>query len=185
MGLPALALFTSEEYLEFETKSKEKHEFYDGQIIAMAGASVRHMRIQTNLILALGNRFKANGRNCTPYASDARIFVERSKYFYPDVSVFCGKEITETWDSVANPEVVIEILSDSTASFDQNEKAAAYRQISSLKELVLIDSRVKTIAIFQKQADGAWLERIYDGAAAAVTIAGEEIPLDEIYRDVF
>ncbi len=143
MGLPALAVFSPDDYLDIEVRSQERHEYYDGHIIAMAGASRAHLDIQTNLIQALSNRFRASQRPCKPYSSDARAQVSRSKYFYPDVSVYCGNPDVDAQNNWKNPEVVIEILSDSTASFDQNEKAAAYRQMPSLKELVLIDSCAK------------------------------------------
>lgn len=168
-----------------EHRSQERHELYDGHIIAMAGGSKAHGIIQVNIINGLSNRFRDKKRPCRTFGSDTRTYVSETKYFYPDVSVFCGKPDVDALNNWRDPEVVIEILSESTASFDQNEKAAAYRQMPSLKELVLIDSRSKAITIFQKQADGAWLERIYDGGTTAVAIAGEEISLDEIYTDVF
>jgi Uma2 family endonuclease len=185
MGLPALALFSPEDYLTMENRSQEKHELYDGHIIAMAGGSRAHGIIQVNIINGTSNRFRDKKRPCRPFGSDTRVYVGETKYFYPDVSIFCGKPEVDSLNNWRNPEVIVEILSESTASFDQNEKAAAYRQIASLKELILIDSRVKAITIFQKQSDGAWLERSYDHKVAAVTLAGEELPLDEIYLDVF
>ncbi|GAB4426653.1 MAG: hypothetical protein OHK0011_08260 [Turneriella sp.] len=185
MGLPSLALFSAEEYLAFENLSPEKHEYFDGHIIAMAGASPAHNEIQTNLIRLLGNRFVETKRPCKPYASDTRVQVSQTKYFYPDVSVYCRAPDVDGLNNWKNPEVVIEIISDSTASFDQNEKAAAYKQMPSLKELVLIDSRVKAITIFQRQDDGAWVERSYGDQTVAVNIAGEELALAEIYEGVF
>ncbi len=185
MALPAPALFSPEEYLEIEMRSRERHEYYDGHIIAMAGAGRAHLEIQTNLIHALSVRFRASQRPCKPYSSDARAQVSKSKYFYPDVTVYCGKPDVDAQNNWKNPEVVIEILSDSTASFDQNEKAVAYRQMPSLKELVLIDSRLQAITIFQKQDDGAWVERSYGEETISVKIAGEELSLAEIYEGVF
>jgi len=184
VALPAPALLTPEEYLEFEMKSQEKHELYDGYLIAMAGAREPHRRIQTNLILALGNRFKSKGRNCIPYASDTRVHVSDARYFYPDVTIFCSKVIEDSWNNVKNPDVVIEILSESTASFDRNEKAAAYRQMPDLKQLVLIDSREKSITIYLRNNDGAWVETQHGAATAHVSIADENIALSEIYESV-
>lgn len=185
MGLPALNLFTPEEYLAFENPSPEKHEYYDGHIIAMAGASPAHNEIQTNLIRLLGNKFLGNKRPCKPYASDTRAFVSGTKYFYPDVSIYCRNPEVDSRNNWLNPEIVIEILSDSTASFDQNEKASAYRQMPSIRELVLIDSRAVAVTIFQKQADGAWVERSFGPGTEVVEIAGESLILNEIYQDVF
>ena len=178
MGLPSLALFSPEEYLQIESRSQEKHEYYDGHIIAMAGGSKAHGIIQVNIISGLSTRFREKKRPCRPFGSDTRAYVSDSKYFYPDVSVFCAEPDVDAQNNWRNPEIVIEILSDSTASFDQNEKAAAYRQIPSLQELVLIDSRSKAISIFQKQADNALLERSYDGKTNSDAIAGEELPLE-------
>jgi Uma2 family endonuclease len=185
MGLPALAVFSPEEYLEIEIRSQERHEYYDGHIIAMAGGSTSHGIIQVNLLTGLTNLFRDKKRPCRPFGSDTRVYVSDTKYFYPDVSIICGKPDVDVQNNWKNPEVVIEILSESTASFDQNEKAAAYRQMPSLKELVLIDSRVKAITIFQKQDDGAWVERSYGDQTVAVKIAGEELALAEIYDGVF
>lgn len=185
MGLPALSLFVAEDYLQMENISQSKHEFYDGHIIAMAGGTKAHGDIQTNIINRISNKFRGGRRPCKPYGSDTRVYVSDSKYFYPDISIFCQTPDVDLKNNWRNPEVVIEILSDSTSSFDQNEKAAAYKQMPSLKELVLIDSRAKAITIFQKQDDGAWVERSYGDNVAAVTVAGEELALDEIYLDVF
>lgn len=185
MGLPALAVFSPEEYLEIEIRSQERHEYYDGHIIAMAGGSTSHGIIQVNLLTGLTNLFRDKKRPCRPFGSDTRVYVSDTKYFYPDVSIICGKPDVDVQNNWKNPEVVIEILSESTASFDQNEKAAAYKQMPLLKELVLIDSRAKAITIFQKQDDGAWVERSYGDQTVAVKIAGEELALGEIYEGVF
>ncbi len=182
MALPAPALFTPEEYLEFEMKSQDRHELYDGYLIAMAGAKQPHRQIQTNLIATLAGRFKKSNRGCVPYASDTRVYVSHGRYFYPDMTVFCGKTVEDKWDNALNPDVVIEILSDSTASFDKNEKAAAYRQMPELKQLVLIDSREKHITIYLRNSEGAWVETQYGGATVQVSIADEDITLAEIYE---
>lgn len=168
-----------------ENKSEYRHELYDGQLIGMAGASRPHRDIQTNLITGLTNRFRASKRLCKPFGSDTRVFVDATKYFYPDVVISCGKMQTDALNTARDPEVVIEILSDSTASFDKNEKAAAYRQISTLQQLVLIDSRAKAIVIYSKQGDNSWLEKSYDGSVTSVQIADENLPVNEIYTDVF
>lgn len=185
MGLPALALFSAEEYLLIESRSLERHEFYDGHIIAMAGASKAHGDIETNIIHMLTTRFRNRQRPCKPYGSDTRVYVSETKYFYPDVSVFCHEPNVDLQNNWRNPEIVIEILSDSTALFDQNEKATAYRQLQTLQELVLIDSRAKRITIYERQADDAWIERNFDAGALSVTIANEELVVAEIYRDIF
>lgn len=142
------------------------------------------MRIQTNLIVALAGKFKARNRDCRPFASDARVHVDSSRYFYPDVTVFCSPTIEDAQHSKKNPDVVIEISSDSTASFDKNEKAAAYRQMSSLKQLALIDSRERAVTIYTRNSAGAWVETMHDAATTSVVIADEDVSFAAIYESV-
>ena len=184
MALPAPALFTVEEYLDFETKSQTKHEYYDGSIIAMSGASNPHLDIQTNLIVALSGKFKAAKKSCKPYASDMRVYVDETKYFYPAVTVFCGKISMDNRNTAKDPAVVIEILSPSTAAYDQNEKAAGYRQITALKQLVLIDSRRRSAVVYTRGDDRSWTEKMLGNEDAGVTIADVFVTFDEIYESV-
>jgi len=182
VALPALNLFSPEEYLEYEERSQDRHEYYDGHIIAMAGASARHMQIATNLITALTNRFRELRRPCRAFASDARVYVDSSKYFYPDVSIFCGAVDMDEQSRMGNPQVVIEILSPSTVAFDRNEKAAAYRAMPDLKQLVLIDSGERGGVDYTRASDNSWIESNFSATARSIVIADVEITFDELYE---
>src|SRR5690606_7579846 len=130
---------TAEEYLEFERSSEIKHEFYNGRVFAMAGAKRRHNLIALNI----GSEIRSNlkGKDCEAYPSDMRVLVaEFGLYTYPDVSVVCGKPEfqDDVLDTLLNPVLLIEILSDSTESYDRGRKFQHYRSIETLKEYVLV-----------------------------------------------
>ena len=133
--------YTVHEYLEMEKEALEKHEYYNGEIFAMSGASARHNVISINIIIALGIALK--NKNCRPYGSDMRIHIpENSLFTYPDISIICGDVIVskEDEETVTQPTVIIEILSPSTKNYDRGEKFMLYRAIPALKEYILIDS---------------------------------------------
>ena len=158
MGNAAKKLMTAIEYLDFERNSLEKHEFYNGEIYAMAGAKERHNLIVSNLIAAFHSKFK--NKPCVVYPSDMRVVIdEYNHYTYPDVSLICGerKFLDNKNDCLLNPNVVIEVLSDSTEKYDRGKKFEAYRNITSLNEYVLVSSEYKKIEIFTKTTDRKWL----------------------------
>lgn len=113
---------TAAEYLDMERNSPEKHEFYFGEIYAMAGAKENHNLIAGNLISLIHIQFK--GRPCCVYPSDLRVVVdEYSHYVYPDSVLVCGerKFLDKSNDSLLNPSAVIEVLSDSTETYDRGK----------------------------------------------------------------
>ena len=134
-------LYSIQEYLQMEKDSLEKHEYYKGEIFAMAGAGARHNVLYSNIF---GNLFSAlKGRNCRPYGSDMRIHIpENSLFTYPDISIICGDIISseEDEDTATQPTVIIEILSPSTKNYDRGEKFMLYRAIPALKEYILVDA---------------------------------------------
>ena len=150
--------FTEQEYLEFERESPTKNEFYCGEIFAMAGASLSHNSVVANLIFILIDQLK--NKPWRVYPSDLSLRVNKSGlYTYPDVSIFCGEPILVegTKDTVTNPTVLIEVLSDSTEKYDRGKKFQFYREIQSLKEYVLVSTTHKLVEIFRKNTDGNWL----------------------------
>jgi Uma2 family endonuclease len=146
-----------EEYLVFERESQKKHEFYKGEVFAMAGASPRHVVISSNLI---GNIYSAlKGNPCQPFGSDMRVHIPGNSLFtYPDLSIFCGDVVTadEEKDSAINPTVIIEILSSSTKSYDRGDKFKLYREISTLREYILVDSESISVEAFRINSSGHW-----------------------------
>src|SRR5262245_26620705 len=130
---------TREEYLEFERASEEKHEFFDGEVFAMAGARRRHNQIVINIGGELRQALRE--RTCEVYASDMRVRIpETNRYVYPDVTIACGEPRFEDAkeDTLVNPTIVFEVLSDSTEAYDRGDKFALYQTIPSLAEVVLV-----------------------------------------------
>jgi Uma2 family endonuclease len=139
---PALAYgrkhWSIDEYLEQEKSSDEKHEYFQGEVFAMAGATVQHNIIASTLLTELGSKLK--GKGCQPFGSDLRIHIPANTLFtYPDVSVFFGE---------VNPLVIIEILSRSTKTYDRGDKFKFYRDIITLREYVLVDSESILVEAF-------------------------------------
>ena len=172
---PALAYnkqkISIEEYLEMENASPEKHEYYRGEVFAMSGAKVPHVRITDNILTALKHKLK--GKPCQPFGSDLRIHVEANTLFtYPGISIICGDIISLNNDdyNVINPSVLIEVLSKSTRNYDRGEKFKLYRDIPTLKEYVLVDSEVVAVEIFRLNANHHWELEEYNN-----TVEGFEI----------
>jgi Uma2 family endonuclease len=179
--------FTIEEYLEMENASTEKHEYYKGEIFAMSGAKLNHNKISSNTQFAL--RSKLKGKPCKPYGSDLRVYIDSNSLFtYPDISIVCGKVETKNNDefNVLNPTVIIEILSSSTKNYDRGDKFKLYRDISSLKEYVLIDSEMIGVEIFRLNANRHWELEEYNSINNELYIQAIDttILLADIYEDV-
>ena len=176
-----------EAYLEMENASLEKHEYYKGEVFAMSGAKLPHNKIFKNL---LGNLFiKLKGKKCQPYGSDARIHIESNTLFtYPDISIVCGEVLTLNNDeyNVLNPTVIVEILSPSTKNYDRGEKFKLYRDISSLKEYILVDSESMHIEVFRLNESNHWELEEYDDVNSNLYIKAinKEISISEIYEGV-
>jgi len=190
MGPPAeKRLYSIAEYLKLEEKAKDKHEFHDGEILAMAGGSYEQSRIKTNLIVALGNRLRRGP--CAPLDSDMRIRIHRRvDYVYPDASILCGPPEFDPDDrkrtTIVNPRVIFEVLSDSTEAHDRGEKFSLYREIPTMQEYVLISQRRPRVEVFYRQDDGSWLLTHFSELTAVARLRSVEIdlPLAELYTGV-
>ena len=178
--------YTVEEYLAFERGAFEKHEYIDGELVLMAGASREHNLIGTNITFALMAQLK--GKKCEVYANDMRVRMKANRYGYPDVVVVCGEpEFADNeFDVLLNPTIVVEILSSSTRFRDKTEKLETYRKIESLKECLLIEQDKMFIEHFIKQTPNQWLLRIYEIADDLVKLesVGCVILLSDIYLQV-
>ncbi|MBV8780002.1 MAG: Uma2 family endonuclease [Phycisphaerae bacterium] len=181
--------YTIAEYLKMEETATDRHEYHDGEILAMSGGTYRHSRINTNLLVALGNRLRGNP--CEPLDSNMRVRIaSRASYIYPDISIVCGGPTFDVDDpkktTITNPRVVIEVLSDSTERYDRGRKFDLYREVTSLEEYVLVSQHEPAIATFHRQADGAWLFMTWSGLTPSVALRSMSltIPLAEIYSRV-
>jgi Uma2 family endonuclease len=186
--------FTVQEYFEFEKAATERHEYYRGEIfrmqghgemLAMSGASPRHNILFTNIFTALAIRLK--GKACQPYGPDLRIHIpQNTLYTYPDITVYCGdfKNAEEDEDTVVEPTVIIEILSPSTRNYDRGEKFMLYRDIPTLKEYVLADTKSVRVEVFRLNSDGHWELEEYKFLTDQLSLPSIQvsIPLSEIYE---
>ena len=148
---------TQDAYLAMEREAFEKSEYFEGQLYLIAGATKEHNRIKENLSIEIGYFLKE--KSCQSFSSDFRVHIPKNGlYAYPDLIVVCDEPelLDETFDTLLNPTVLIEILSKSTRGYDQNAKFALYRDIPTLREYLLIDSRRIKIEIWQKSTDGVW-----------------------------
>lgn len=150
--------YSEQEYLEIERDADYKSEYYNGEIFAMAGAGHNHNRIVENLTGECYIAFK--GKSCRTYSSDQRIHIpETGLYTYPDLLIVCDKNqyIDDKKDTILNPTVIIEVLSESTEAYDRGQKFHFYRSITSLQEYVLINSRSFAAEVFRKNEEGLWV----------------------------
>jgi len=180
---------TPTEYLKLERSSIDiKHEYFDGEIFAMVGAKRNHVRININLAGELRNNFKNNKSSCEVWPNDMRVKIENG-YVYPDIAISCGDPEFEDneFDTLTNPIIIIEILSNSTAAFDRGEKFNFYQGIPTLKEYILISQDKYRIEQYVRQEKkDTWEYRSLKSIDQTLKIesASCEIPLDEIYLNV-
>ncbi len=179
---------TPQEYLARERVSEVRHEFYRGEVFAMAGASEAHNLIADNITFALRERLR--GQGCRAYSSDMRVKVAANGlYTYPDSVVACPPIEFEDEERITllNPQVIVEVLSESTQNYDRTRKFDLYRELPSLRQYVLISQDGFRVDSYQRQQDGiAWLMLPLSGADAVLEIpaVGCVVPFAEIYRDV-
>ncbi|MBP1464284.1 Uma2 family endonuclease [Candidatus Chloroploca sp. M-50] len=181
------AMLTEGEYLAFERISEQKHEYYDGIIVAQAGGSAAHNRITMNALNSLYNQLI--NRPCTVYSSDMRVKVPRkNSYVYPDGVVVCGEErYDDTGDTtLLNPIVIIEVLSPSTERHDRGKKFEWYRTIESLEEYVLIAQETQRIDHFRRQSTSLWTFTSIGAEEAQLYLASIDctLILNAIYHNI-
>lgn len=187
MSTAAEKRLTVQEYLAIERAAETKSEFFDGEMFAMAGASRRHNLITTNSSREVSLQLK--GRRCEVYTSDMRVkIITTGLYTYPDLVVVCGEPEFEDAevDTLLNPTVLMEVLSESTEDYDRGRKLTHYRKIPSLREYLLISQEEHLIEQFLRQSDGRWLLSEFRGLEATVSLPSIDcrLPLAEVYDKV-
>ena len=175
------------EYLAFERASEIKHEYDNGRVFALAGASERHNLLVANLIAAIHPQLR--GGPCRVYPSDMRLHVAASGlYAYPDVTVVCGASELEDehLDTLLNPTVLIEALSPSTERHDRGRKAAFYRTLASLREYLFVSQDQPRIERYTRTDARQWVlaEAVEHGERIALESIGCALPLQEVYAGV-
>ncbi len=186
MSAAPIRRVTPEEYLAFERQAQRKSEYYNGEIFAMAGASRKHNLIVTNLAGELSQQLK--GKPCEVYSSEMRTRIPNGPYVYPDVVAVCSEPQFEDegLNTLTNPLVVIEVLSESTADFDRGTKFHYYRQIASLREYIVVDQTEPHVERFSRGSGDVWQLEDVTGLSAVLTVEslGCSLPLSEIYLKV-
>jgi Uma2 family endonuclease len=178
---------TIQEYLSLERQAETKSEYLDGEMFALAGASRDHNIIVTNLVASLRPQLRSRG--CDLYANDMRVRTPGDLFTYPDVMVLCGERRFDDprRDTILNPTVIVEVLSESTRDYDRGTKLTEYRTIPSLQEIVLIEQGRPHVEHYIRQASARWLLLEIEGLASSFELPtlGCRLSLSEIYEDVF
>jgi Uma2 family endonuclease len=180
-------LVSVEEYFELLHKSDVKLEYNAGEIVAMAGAQPPHNIIASNINYRLMECLLKKG--CILFNSDQLIKVEGcEKYTFPDLVIVCEKPIYEKspqgLDALLNPEIIVEVLSESTESYDRTTKFDCYKTIDSFREYVLVSSKKKRIEVHKKLNDAEWLSRVYTDKDEIIKVDECELLLENIYYAV-
>jgi len=188
MGQAALRTNVSEQdYLAFERAAEERHEYADGEIFAMSGGTWEHSLIGSNINGEL--RSALLERRSTAHGADMRIHIPATgRYTYADVLVVCDEPVfaDETRDTLVNPIVIVEVLSDSTEKYDRGDKFEQYQTIGSLQDYVLVSQKKVRIEHFRKQADGTWVLRVAGpGDRVVLESIGVKLAVDRAYLKVF
>lgn len=186
MSLPApQPVFDAQAYLAWEAEQSTKHEYHDGEVFAMAGASDAHVTVAGNVYMALRNHLR--GSPCSVFISDMKLRVEEDNaFFYPDVFVTCADSDRGQSHSKSAPVLVVEVLSPATSAYDRGAKFAAYRKLPTLREYALIDPERLSLDLFRRDGDSKrWvLHPIEAGGYVEWASVGLQVPLEALYEDV-
>ncbi len=179
--------YSEDDYFAVEASSGIKHEFYRGEIFAMAGASVVHNHLSANVLTLLRGAVRLKG--CSAFGSDLRVKTPDGLFTYPDVMVVCGPiSLTrDRPDTVTNPSVIVEVLSGATRDYDRGEKFTLYQAIPTLREYLLIEQDRVWVEHWQRQPTDEWTAQTYDTLDTHIALPTLGVPLSlrEMYRQVF
>ncbi len=185
-ALKKIEYLSEEEYLQYELGAEIRHEYVDGQVYAMAGASENHARICMNIAFHL--RGAARGGDCGVFLSDMKLKIPESRaYYYPDVMLLCKRAAEDDDYYKHQPCFVAEVASKSTRATDRREKLWNYQKIASLKYYLLVDSLKKKIEYFRRDDVGNWQQAILEDEETLNVQCGDYqaiLTLDDIYEDV-
>ncbi|MTW20263.1 Uma2 family endonuclease [Allochromatium palmeri] len=184
-NLAELQRLSLEEYLAGEEIADVKHEYIAGEVFAMAGATEEHVTISGNVFAML--RSHVRGTPCRVYMADMKLHVATQtaeNVFYPDVFVTCSSSDASERQLKREPTLIIEVLSESTEAYDRGAKFAHYRQLETLREYVLIDSRRRSIEVFRRRDQGWLLWPVAPDEALVLESLEFACDQDAVYEDV-
>lgn len=176
---------TPNEYLQMEPQSPIKHEYINGEIYAMAGASDAHVTITLNLAALL--RAHVRGSSCRVYIADMKVRLEGPNcFYYPDILITCDRRDQETPTYKRFPCLIVEVLSESTESFDRGDKFINYQTLDSLQEYILINTRQQRVETFRRNQAGLWVLQSYTPSQPALQLTSIQWTgtLLDLYEDV-
>ena len=175
---------SADEYLAWEELQEEKHEYVNGEIFAMGGARGEHVIVSLNIASTLKQYLR--GKPCQTYMSDMKVHVESlDAFYYPDVVVSCSKNDYQAEQLLSSPRLIVEVLSNSTEAYDRGDKFAAYRQVASLNEYVLVNIKARTVECFRRMADNDWLLHVYTDEQVCNFVSLDiSIEMTEIFEDI-
>jgi Uma2 family endonuclease len=178
---------TVEEYLYWEERAEEKHEYHDGEVIAMAGGKLNHNTVCLNITSELRQLLK--GKSCRPFNSENKVWIPAlNRFFYPDAFVICGDvQLYEgRQDIIENPILIFEVLSESTEARDRGERFRQYMSLPSFKEYVLVNPDTHWIEVFYRQSPSEWQYFVYQNLTDEVRLQSIGITLSvaEVYEQV-
>jgi Uma2 family endonuclease len=173
-----------EEYLQAEKSSPIKHEYIQGQIYAMAGASDAHVTITANLVALLRNHIRGTG--CRLYVADMKARIESLDiFYYPDIMVTCDSRDTQFEYFKRYPSLIIEVLSPSTEALDRGDKFSDYQELDTLQEYVLVSQNRQRIDCFRRNSEERWVLYSYRGnQPLELTSVNFSCPFVDVYEDV-
>ena len=180
-------IYTLEEYFELDKNAEGNFEYFDGEIFEMSGVSPNHATIEMNLAEMFSP--KAKKKSCRAFPSNLRVKVPMlPTYRYPDLTIACGKAVFVEiggLQCLVNPNLIVEVLSDSTERYDQNEKFRQYKSIESFNEYLLISSTEKVVFLYQKHNGRFWLRSDYEsGESFHLKTLDCDFDLDDLYQGV-
>lgn len=181
MGLAQRAYLSVEDYLKYEKDSPVKHEYVDGQLYAMAGASKPHVRIAGNFFNRLDNHLV--DAECEPFISDVKVYVSETLFYYPDVVVACD-DLDPYY--TREPILIVEVTSPTTERIDRHEKLPAYKGIKSVREILLVAQDRVQIEIYRRQTDGTWQTELLTDLNGELQLqsVGLTLQVAQVYRRV-
>jgi Uma2 family endonuclease len=175
---------TFREYLQLEEFANVKHEYFNGEIYAMAGGTPEHAALSAAIIAALSSQLRGGG--CRVFSSDLRVRVLATGLAtYPDVTIVCGElqRDPEGPSTVVNPKLVVEVLSDSTAAYDRGEKLEQYKLIESLQAVLLFSQTSQRVELHERAERGFRTEIVSGDQSLKLACVGVELALSSIYSD--
>jgi Uma2 family endonuclease len=172
---------TAEEYLTWEREQPEKHEFFHGDVFAMAGGSPRHNALCARIIAFASSALP----RCVVLTSDQRVtMVNGGRYVYPDVTIVRSSLEIETNDVLVNPTILVEVLSSTTEQYDRGLKWEGYQRIASLTDYVLVSQAEPRIEHYRRASDGSWTYRAAGAGERVLLSTGATLFVDELFASM-